>query len=191
MTTESTPPKQTRRNFLRRGLTVAATAGVAGISALAARKSQAGNMVWQLDPNVCVQCSHCAENCVLDPSAVKCVQQYDMCGYCKLCFGYHQPDAQELDTAAENQICPTGAIERLFVEDPYFEYNIDESLCIGCAICVRACSVFGNGSFYLQVRHDHCVDCNECAIARACPVDAFRRVPADQPYLLKAGMFDA
>jgi electron transport complex protein RnfB len=123
----------------------------------------------------------------LNPSAVKCVQEYALCGYCRLCFGYHEPGATQLDTAAENQLCPTGAIQRTFVEDPYFEYNIEESLCIGCAICVRGCTVFGNGSFYLQVRHDRCVNCNECAIARSCPSGAFRRVPADQPYLLKGG----
>jgi electron transport complex protein RnfB len=35
------------------------------------------------------------------------------------------------------------------------------------------------------VRHDRCLNCNECAIARVCPADAFRRVPVDQPYLDK------
>jgi hypothetical protein len=34
------------------------------------------------------------------------------------------------------------------------------------------------------VRHNYCVDCNECAIAAQCPADAFVRVPADEPYLL-------
>jgi len=29
------------------------------------------------------------------------------------------------------------------------------------------------------------VNCNECAISKVCAGDAFRRVPADQPYLLK------
>ena len=45
--------------------------------------------------------------------------------------------------------------------------------------------MFGNGSLFLQVRHDRCLNCNECAIGRACPAQAFRRVPAEQPYLLK------
>jgi electron transport complex protein RnfB len=75
---------------------------------------------------------------------------------------------------------------RRFVEDPYFEYHIDEPLCIGCAKCVKGCNAFGNGSLQLQVRHDRCLNCNECAIAAVCPADAFRRVSADAPYVLKS-----
>ena len=142
--------------------------------------------VWQIDPDKCIHCENCATKCVVEPSAVKCVQSYPICGYCQLCFGYFQPKANQLTSAAENQICPTGAIERIFVEDPYWEYNILEDLCIGCAKCVHLCEVFGNASFYLQVRHDTCVNCNDCSIARDCPADAFLRVPADDPYLLRS-----
>jgi electron transport complex protein RnfB len=67
----------------------------------------------------------------------------------------------------------------------FLEYTIDEPLCIGCAKCVKGCGAFGNGSLQLQVRHDRCVNCNECAIARDCPADAFSRVPANKPYLLQ------
>ena len=141
--------------------------------------------VWQLDPARCVQCGRCATNCVLNPSAVKCVHAYAMCGYCKLCFGYFQPGASALTADAENQLCPTGAIRRRFVEDPYFQYTIDEPLCIGCGKCVKGCNAFGNGSLYLQVQHDRCKHCNECAIAVACPSQAYCRVPAEEPYLLK------
>ena len=95
------------------------------------------------------------------------------------------PQPVELDTGAENQLCPTGAIQRTFVEDPYYEYKIDEKMCIGCAKCVEGCNRFGNGSLFLQIRHDRCVNCNECAIAAACPSGAYVRVPADTPYLLK------
>jgi electron transport complex protein RnfB len=50
---------------------------------------------------------------------------------------------------------------------------------------VKGCFEQGNGSLFLQVRHDRCLNCNECSIAKACPSDAFRRVPASAPYLLK------
>lgn len=143
--------------------------------------------VWQLDPNKCVQCDRCTTECVLNPSAVKCVNQFEICGYCDLCFGYLQPRSRERNTGAENQICPTAAIKRTFIEDPYYEYIIDEERCIGCAKCVEACLVFGNGSFYLQVKHDICVNCNECPIAKACPADAFSRVPASKPYRYRTG----
>jgi len=175
----------TRFDFIRQGLGRVAAFGLGvagGLAAFAARKN---NTIWQIDPMKCTQCGHCATSCVLTPSAVKCVQSYPICGYCRLCFGYFQPNAPELTSAAENQLCPTGAIERKFIEDPYWEYNIKEDTCIGCAKCVKACEMFGNASFYLQVRHDRCVNCNDCSIARQCPSDAWVRLPASDPYLLK------
>jgi electron transport complex protein RnfB len=123
---------------------------------------------------------------VLQPSAVKCVQMYPMCGYCKLCTGYFDPEPNALNTGAENQLCPTGAIKRKALEDPYYEYSIDEALCIGCAKCIKGCTLFGNGSFFLQIRHDRCVNCNECTIAVSCPSQAISRVPASQPYKFKS-----
>jgi electron transport complex protein RnfB len=163
----------------------AAGIAVAGVAGAAAWRSGSEKMVWQIDPRVCVQCGRCETECVLQPSAVKCVHAFDMCGYCRLCFGYFHAEAPSLDSNAENQICPTGALQRRFVEEPYYEYTIDEGLCVGCGKCVKTCGQFGNGSLYMQVKHDLCVDCNECAIASACPVDAFRRVPASDPYLRK------
>ena len=177
--------KSTRYEFLRQGVSRLATLGLGILGGIAAFGSRKKNTVWQIDPSKCVQCEHCATACVVSPSAVKCVQSYPICGYCQLCFGYFQPNAPELTSAAENQICPTDAIERVFVEDPYWEYNIEEDKCIGCAKCVQACEMFGNASFYLQVRHDICVNCNNCSIAMQCPSDAWERVPSSDPYLLK------
>lgn len=176
--------KTDRRSFIKGG---ARAAGAAAFGSLARPSAHAagGESVWQLDPEICVQCGRCADECVLEPSAVKCVHAFEMCGYCELCFGYFLPGATNLDEAAENQACPTGAISRRFIEEPYFEYTIDEELCIGCGKCVKGCGTFGNGSLFLQVRHDRCINCNQCAIALACPSDAFRRVPASDPYILK------
>jgi electron transport complex protein RnfB len=180
------PPPVTRRQFLRDGSRLAAMTGVGTFIGLAFARTGAGtNYVWQIDPRKCVYCGNCATACVLKPSAVKCVQSYEICGYCDLCTGYFVPEPNDLNTGAENQVCPTAAIERKFIEDPYYEYNIDESRCIGCAKCVEGCTRFGNGSFYLQVRHDRCLNCNECAIARVCAGDAFSRVPASNPYVIK------
>lgn len=178
-------PKTTRREFIRESLRNLALLAVGSVGGFAAAKGQKKDWVWQLDPNLCIQCGRCATECVLEVSAVKCVHAYPMCGYCKLCTGYFEPQPIALNTGAENQLCPTGAIQRHFVEEPYFEYTIDEELCVGCGKCVKGCTMFGNGSLFLQVRHDRCVNCNECAIGRACPVQAFKRVPADDPYLLK------
>ena len=173
-----------RRGFLKTGVSLA----VGGFVTLAlGRKAFAQRTVWQIDPHKCIQCGNCATYCVLGPSAVKCVHSYAMCGYCQRCFGYFDPGTQEFSTAAENQLCPMGAIRRTFVEDPYYQYTIDEPKCIGCGKCVKGCGASGNGSLYLQVRHDRCVNCNQCSIAIACPVGAFTRVPADSPYLLKDG----
>ena len=174
-----------RRQFLRSGARLAAIGGVGCLVGALAGRTQAQTMVWQIDPAKCVRCGNCATQCVLEQSAVKCVHTSAICGYCQLCTGYFEPEPNELTTAAENQQCPTAAIKRSFIEDPYYEYTIDESLCIGCAKCVEGCNRFGNGSLYLQIRHDRCLNCNECAIARTCPGEAFRRVPVGQPYLLK------
>ncbi len=174
-----------RRAFIQRGTRAALGVAVAGTGALAlARSATAKDYVWQIDPFKCTQCGRCATDCVLAESAVKCIHAYDLCGYCDLCGGYFNPGAK-LETGAENQLCPTGAIERRFIEEPYFEYIIDESLCIGCAKCVKGCSAFGNGSLHLQIRHNLCLNCNQCSIASACPSDAVIRVPADQPYIIK------
>lgn len=174
-----------RRQFINNGVRVVGTLCLGGIGGIAAIKSDKREAVWQIDPNLCVQCGNCATECVLDQSAVKCVHAYEMCGYCKLCGGYFPPDAQNLDTGAENQLCPTGALQRTYVEDPYFQYSIDEELCIGCSKCVKGCAAFGNGSLFLQIRHDICVNCNECAISRSCPSDAITRQSSKTPYKMK------
>lgn len=184
-TSENGTGNVNRREFLRCGARGAAGVALAGLAAALARRSLATDTVWQIDPDKCVQCGLCATRCVLAPSAVKCVHAFDLCGYCQLCGGYHQAKARATDTAAENQLCPTNAIRREFIEDPYYEYIIDEPLCVGCAKCVKGCQAFGNGSLHLQVRHNICVNCNECAIAAACPAEAFVRVPATRPYLLR------
>lgn len=181
---ENGNPKS-RREFIKSGIRYSLVIGVAGLGGISAFRSTAGETVWQLDPIKCVQCGRCADNCVVTPSAVKCFHVYNMCGYCDLCGGYFRPETKNLTTAAENQLCPTAAIERRFIEEPFFEYHIIEELCIGCGKCVKGCGAFGNGSLQLQVNHDLCVNCNECAIARHCPADAFSRVPASDPYLFK------
>jgi Na+-translocating ferredoxin:NAD+ oxidoreductase subunit B len=173
-----------RREFLNTGVRLGIVVGLAGIGFALAKRSFTGKMVWQLDPSKCVQCGRCATSCVLTPSAVKCVHVSEMCGYCDLCGGYLRPETKEINTSAEDQLCPVSAIKRKFVEEPFFEYSINEELCIGCGKCVKGCGAFGNGSLQLQIRHNICENCNQCAIARECPAEAFSRVPAGSPYML-------
>ncbi len=148
-------------------------------------KTQEASHYWQIDPQKCTQCGRCETHCVLTVSAVKCIHANIVCGYCDLCGGYYRSNVKELNTAAENLMCPTGAIQRKFVEDPYFEYTIDESLCSGCGKCVKGCSSFGNGSLYLQIKRELCENCNECKIAIVCPSGAITRVPFEMAYKLK------
>jgi electron transport complex protein RnfB len=180
--------KLNRREFLNSGVRFSLALGLGGIGGALLTNSKKQEWVWQLDATKCVQCGRCATSCVLTPSAVKCMHVFDMCGYCNLCGGYFRPGVKNLTTAAENQLCPTAAIERVYIEKPYFEYHIIEELCIGCGKCVAGCGSFGNGSMQLQVNHSICVNCNECAIARDCPVEAFKRVPANDPYLFDGVM---
>ncbi len=185
MSANNEPKKMDRRRLIKNGMQLTLGLSLVSIAGWSAFKSTSDRLVWQLDPFKCVQCGRCAKECVMTPSAVKCVHAFNLCGYCDLCGGYLKPDPNARTTAAENQLCPTAAIKRRYIEDPYFEYVIDEELCIGCAKCVAGCTSFGNGSLHLQVRHDRCKNCNECAIARVCPAEAFRRVPIGSPYLIK------
>jgi Na+-translocating ferredoxin:NAD+ oxidoreductase subunit B len=184
---ESKKSAMNRRDFLQMGLRGAALVGLAGVSGYLIHKSTDDKLVWQIDPYKCQQCGRCATECVLNPSAVKAVHAYKMCGYCNFCSGYFIPNVKDFGTAAEKELCPTKAIQRTFIEEPYYKYDIKEDLCIGCAKCVKGCGAFGNGSFHLQIRHDVCVNCNQCNIAKACPAGAFVRLPAKDAYLLKNG----
>ena len=177
-----------RRDFFRKLGTVMAGAGVAAVGAGGAAKvkgNRKADLYWQRDPEKCIQCGRCETSCVMPVSAVRCMHANKVCGYCDLCGGYYRTNAKELNTAAENMLCPTGAISRKFVEEPYFEYTIDEALCNGCGKCVKGCSSFGNGSLYLQVRQELCLNCNECSIAKVCPSGAISRVSYESAYKFK------
>jgi len=182
--------KTSRRGFLGDGVRVAGAIALGGAAGfVGGRRGRNDEYVWQIEPDECVACDRCATCCVLDISAVKAVQCYLMCAMCDLCTGYFELAPITRDTGAENQLCPTGAIKRELVSEeagvPRFEYHIQEPDCIGCGKCVKGCAMM-NGSLYLQVRHDRCLNCNQCSIAIACPTQAFRRVPAGDPYLLKS-----
>jgi electron transport complex protein RnfB len=176
---------QSRRDFVRKAGKIAVIAPLVIIPFALSKRISVSGYVWQIDPFKCTQCGQCKTNCVLTPSASKCVHAFQMCGYCDLCGGFLRQGVKTISTGAENQLCPTGAIKRKFVEEPYFEYTINEDLCDGCAKCVKGCGDFGNGSLYMQIRHNLCVNCNDCSIARTCPSDAIIRVPAVTPYIQK------
>jgi electron transport complex protein RnfB len=189
MNNDNNPKKSPleRRKFLKMfGMTVAG-GSILVVSGVLSTKTgtKEAQYIWQIDPAKCTQCGRCETDCVLSVSAVKCFHANKVCGYCDLCGGYYRSNVKNLNTAAENLMCPTGAIQRKFVEDPYFEYSIDEDLCNGCGKCVKGCTSFGNGSLYLQIQRDLCKDCNECAIAKVCPSNAITRVPLYQGYNLK------
>jgi electron transport complex protein RnfB len=177
---------QTRRDFVRKAGKFLVVAPVIALPLLLAKKITVPGYVWQIDPFKCTQCGQCKTNCVLTPSASKCVHNFVMCGYCDLCGGYLRQGVKTISTGAENQLCPTGAITRKFVEEPYFEYKINEDLCDGCAKCVKGCGDFGNGSLQMQIKQDRCVNCNDCSIARNCPSNAISRVPYEVQYKTKA-----
>ncbi len=192
--------KSTRRQFLS---TVARGAGAItlGGAAVGLVVRADADKVWTIDIKDCSACtefnngpdglSKCATECVLKMSAVKAVNDFNKCGFCMICPGYHDVNSPVgEDGLPTGRVCPYDAIERRAVgwHDPNdvnnnpWEYVIDESKCTGCGKCVLGCAPpMGNGSLRLEVRHNLCVDCNQCAIASACPVDAFDRTPVTRP----------
>jgi len=178
---------EARRRFLRTCGTLIAGGSVLAVTGILTQRafSREPYYYWQIDPKKCTFCGQCETDCVLPVSAVKCVHAVKVCGYCDLCGGYYRANVKELNTAAENLMCPTGAIDRKFVEDPYFEYAIDEALCNGCGKCAKGCNAFGNGSLYLQIKQELCTGCNECSIRKVCPADAIQRVSLSNAYDLK------
>ena len=173
---------QSRRDFVRKAGKILVAISVIALPVALSKKVTASGYVWQIDPHKCTQCGQCKTNCVLTPSASKCVHAFPMCGYCDLCGGYLRQGVKTISTGAENQLCPTNAITRKYIEEPYFEYTINEELCDGCAKCVKGCVDFGNGSLHMQIKQDLCVNCNDCSIARNCPSNAISRVPAVKQY---------
>jgi electron transport complex protein RnfB len=178
-------PDMSRRGFLANGVRGAGLASIGGVLGAVLMNRTSAKMVWQIDPWKCIWCERCATECVLNPSAVKCVNVFPLCGYCDLCTGYFEVQANALSTAAENQLCPTGALIRKWVEGDYYEYTVDAPKCIGCARCVKGCTDYGNGSLFLQIDQQLCVQCNRCSIAANCPSGAISRAPVDQAYRLK------
>jgi H+/Na+-translocating ferredoxin:NAD+ oxidoreductase subunit B len=176
---------QSRRDFVRNAGKLSVILPLAFVPLALVNKTTTSGSVWQIDPFKCTSCGQCKTNCVLTTSASKCVHAFQMCGYCDLCGGYLRQGVKTISTGAENQLCPTGAITRKFVEEPYFEYTIDEDLCDGCAKCVKGCADFGNGSLYMQINHDICINCNDCSIARTCPSNAISRIPESVSYIQK------
>jgi electron transport complex protein RnfB len=176
-----------RRQLLKTCCRTGTAAGLLGLTGYLAVKKQiaAETLVWQIDPTKCIGCGACAYRCVANVSAVKCFHNFKMCGYCDLCTGFFDPQPLARNTGAENQLCPVNAISRRDVESPYFEYVINQDLCIGCGKCVDGCFSLGNGSLFLQIDQERCRHCNQCAIALQCPAEAIVQIPASQGYLFK------
>jgi Na+-translocating ferredoxin:NAD+ oxidoreductase subunit B len=75
---------QSRRDFVRKAGKLTVIVPLLLIPAALAKKTMATSYVWQIDPFKCTQCGQCKTNCVLTPSASKCVHAFPMCGYCDL-----------------------------------------------------------------------------------------------------------
>jgi electron transport complex protein RnfB len=194
-------PLSTRREVLGRAARGAALLGLGGTAAYLVNRSVAEG-AWQLDPSMCVNsrlgatgvsvCEVCATSCVLPLSAVRAVNDHDKCGRCCICPAYYDvTSAVDDEGLPSEKLCPRDAIERVPIgevdpEDPannYYDYLIDEERCNGCGVCVMGCKEpAGLGSIRIEVRHDMCLDCNRCAIAIACPDEAYvRHLPGEEP----------
>ena len=186
--------KHTRREVLGHAARGAALAGLGGVTGLLWLKANA-TFAWSINAERCINsqlgavgvevCEACSTECVLSLSAIRAVNEFSKCGRCYICPAYFQiTSAVGPDGLPTEKVCPRDAIKRepigwIDPDDPannFYDYSIDETLCNGCGRCVLECKEpAGLGSITLEVRHDTCLDCNRCAIAQACPEDAFER----------------
>jgi electron transport complex protein RnfB len=75
---------QSRRDFVKSAGKLVVVLPLIVIPAFLLKKTNISGYVWQIDPFKCTQCGQCKTNCVMTPSASKCVHAYRMCGYCDL-----------------------------------------------------------------------------------------------------------
>jgi electron transport complex protein RnfB len=191
--------RPTRRELLGHAARGATVVGLGGLGFYLARKAS-GETVWQIDWEKCVDsrlgavgvevCKRCSTECVLALSAVRAVNDYAKCGRCYICPAYFDiKSAVNAEGLPSQKLCPRDAIIRKPIgwidpDDPannFYEYTIDEGRCNGCGKCVMGCKEpAGLGSIRLEVRYELCLDCNRCAIAIACPDEAYVREPSEQ-----------
>jgi len=192
--------QHSRRELLGHAARGAALAGLGGLTGLLWLKANAA-YAWSIDAARCIDsrlgavgirvCERCSTECVLALSAVRAVNHFKKCGRCHVCPAYFKiTSAVGPDGLPSEKVCPRDAIKRTPIglvdeSDPannFYEYEIDEKLCNGCGRCVLECKEpAGLGSIVLEVRHDACLACNRCAIAEACPEDAFDRLSRATP----------
>ena len=163
-------------------------------------KKANGQVVWQVDASRCTNsrlgeigggtCNLCTTECVVALSAVRAVNEHDRMRplqHLPGIFQHHQCGGRT--GLPSEKLCPRDAITRKPIgkadpEDPannFYDYIIDEAKCDGCGKCVKQCrEPLGLGSIVLRVRYDKCVDCNKCAISRACPKDALIQMPVTE-----------
>ena len=185
-----------RRSALGKLARGAAIAGMAGTAGYLVRKAE-GQVVWQIDASKCLNsrlgelgvkvCDLCLKECVVTQSAVRAVNEFSKCGRCSICPAYFNvTSAVNREGLPSEKLCPRDAITRKPIgevdpADPannFYEYIIDEVKCDGCGKCVMACKEpAGLSSIQLRVRHGLCINCNNCAIAIACPKDAVILMP--------------
>jgi ferredoxin len=189
----------TRRDLFAKAVRGTVLTVLAGGAGFLVQKAH-GQVVWQVNVSRCINsrlgeagveaCNLCTTECVVALSAVRAVNEHSKCGRCNICPAYFKiTSAVNAQGQPSEKLCPRDAITRKPIgkvdpEDPannFYEYVIDEEKCDGCGKCVNQCKEpLGLGSITLRVRYDKCVNCNSCAISRACPQDALMLLPVAQ-----------
>lgn len=193
--------QHSRRDVLAKAAQGAAALALGGSAFHLVRKAE-GQIAWSVNTSKCINsrlgmtgveaCTLCTTECVVALSAVKAVNEYSKCGRCNICPAYFNVTSAVNEKGLPSEkLCPRDAILRKPIgeidpDDPannFYEYVIDEKKCDGCGKCVMACKEpLGLGSIVLRVRHDLCVDCNHCAISKACPKDAIEQISLEKVF---------
>ena len=168
-----------RRTFLKWTGRGAAVVALGTVGVRAGRAAGIDRPIWQIDPDKCIRCGKCETACVRKPSAVKCLNDLELCANCFACHGHvHTSKNKICDPENDAKVCRGDAVIRTRIGRSQRNiYTINHDLCVGCGDCVERCTTIGMQSMFLSILPTLCLGCNECAIAKVCPGNAIIRIP--------------
>lgn len=183
-----------RRQFMAAGLIMAAGSAIDAARSAGSTPerhlrpiSPPGKISFRDFQQKCTACGLCVSHCpsgVLRPS----MREYGLLHTMQPLLRYTPGHCCDYDCTVCTDICPTGALEPLTVEEKHIfiigEASVDSALCVGCGRCAFACprkvitmtTVPGRRPVATVAEHG-CIGCGKCE--SVCPVRPLTAIAVD------------